>query len=115
MITHLNVEIRTRSKTAAETAADALARAACDIANSYASTHISIADAPAQSKPAALLYIDQYGAPVWARTVRELREKAGGGRVSTMYRDKKDGRAMRVGYVVGQRWFTRFAPVELPA
>lgn len=28
------------------------------------------------------LYIDQYGQPVWARTVKELREKCGGGRVT---------------------------------
>lgn len=39
-----------------------------------------------------LLYIDQYGQPVWARTGRELRERAGGGHVSKMYRDKLDGR-----------------------
>jgi hypothetical protein len=61
-----------------------------------------------------MLYIDQYGKPVWARTVRELREKAGGGRVSTMYSDKKDGRTVRTGYVVGRRWFSRYLPLELP-
>jgi hypothetical protein len=32
-----------------------------------------------------------------------------------MYVDKKDGRTVRCGYVVGRRWFSRFAPVELPA
>jgi hypothetical protein len=62
-----------------------------------------------------MLYIDQYGSPVWARTTRELRENAGGGRMSTMYADKKDGRTMRTGYVVGRRWFTRYLPHELPA
>ena len=61
------------------------------------------------------LFIDQHGAPVWARTVKELREKCGGGRVSKMYVDKKDGRTVHTGYVVGSRWFTRYAPVEQPA
>jgi hypothetical protein len=61
-----------------------------------------------------LLYIDQYGQPVWARTVRELRERAGGGRVSKMYSDKLDGRTVHAGYVVGQRWFSAYRPVEKP-
>jgi hypothetical protein len=30
------------------------------------------------------LYVDQYGETVWAHTLRELREKAGGGRLSKM-------------------------------
>lgn len=60
------------------------------------------------------LWIDQYGQPVWARTVRELREKVGGGAVSKMYVDKLDGRTVHVGYVVGRRWFTKYMPVEAP-
>ena len=60
-----------------------------------------------------LLYIDQYA--VWARTVRELRERAGGGRVSKMYRDKLDGRTVHASYVVGKRWFSAYLPVEKPA
>jgi hypothetical protein len=32
-----------------------------------------------------------------------------------MYRDKKDGSVVRCGYVIGRRWFSRFAPVEVPA
>jgi hypothetical protein len=60
----------------------------------------------------SLLYIDQHGSPVWARTVRELRNRAGGGRVPKMYRDKPDGRTVHCGYVVGCRWFTAYAPVE---
>ena len=60
------------------------------------------------------LFIDQYGEPVWARTAKELREKCGGGKVSILYTDKKDGRTVNIGYVVGRRWFTRFAPVERP-
>jgi hypothetical protein len=61
------------------------------------------------------LWIDQYGKPVWARTIAELRERAGGGKVSKMYNDKKDGRTMHTGYVIGHRWFTRYAPVEVAA
>lgn len=62
-----------------------------------------------------ILYIDQYGRPVWARTVKELREKCGGGRVVKIYRDKQDGRSVHVGYGVGSRWFYAYRPVELPA
>jgi hypothetical protein len=61
------------------------------------------------------LFLDQFGEPIWARTVKELRAKAGGGRVSKMYVDKRDGRTVRCGYVVGRRSFSRFAPVEVPA
>lgn len=59
------------------------------------------------------LWIDQYGQPVWARTVKELREKCGGGRVFKIYADKKDGRTVLTGYGIGRRWFNRFAPVEI--
>ena len=59
------------------------------------------------------LWIDQYGQPIWARTVKELREKCGGGRISKMYRDDPlTKRVDHVGYVVGSRWFWRYAPVK---
>jgi hypothetical protein len=58
------------------------------------------------------LFVDQYGQTVFARTVKELHEKGGPGRVSKMYRDTKDGRTLHVGYVVGRRWFDEYAPVE---
>ena len=61
------------------------------------------------------LWIDQYGQREWARTVKELREKCGGGRVAKMYCDMKDGRTVQTGYVIGRRWFNRFAPVEKAA
>lgn len=61
------------------------------------------------------LWIDQHGEMIWAHTVKELREKAGGGAVSKQYVDKKNGGAVHNGYVVGRRWFTKFMPVELPA
>jgi len=62
-----------------------------------------------------VLYLDQYGQPVWARTIKELQEKSGGGRISKMYCDKKDGRTVHSGYVVGRRWFSAYSPIELPA
>jgi hypothetical protein len=63
-----------------------------------------------------VLWVDQYGQHVWARTVKELRAKSGGGRISKMYVDAKDGSASRhVGYVVGGRWFTGFIPMQRPA
>ena len=36
----------------------------------------------------------------------------GGGRVSKMYVDKKDGRSVHIGYVVGQHWLTAYQRVE---
>ena len=72
------------------------------------------------------LWMDQYNHVVWANTVKELREKCGGGHVSKMYDDRPcqnaDGttssvrkETFHVGYVVGKRWFVKFAPVEHPA
>jgi hypothetical protein len=62
-----------------------------------------------------ILYVDQYGGKIWARTVAELCKKAGGSRASRMYRDKKDGRTVHCGYIVRNRWFEMLEPVELPA
>ena len=64
-----------------------------------------------------MLYVDQYGTRIYAKTVRELRAQVdmGGGRVFKIYRDLKDGRTVHVGYGVGNRWFDAFAPVQLPA
>ena len=63
------------------------------------------------------LYIDQYGNKLMARTVKELREAAGGGAVHKLYQDKVDPtrRTFHIGYCVGSRWFTAYTPVELPA
>ncbi len=62
----------------------------------------------------SVLYIDQYDNHYWARTVKELRSKIGrgGSRVSTMYRDKKNGPPVRIGYVIGQHWLTAYVPFE---
>ncbi len=62
------------------------------------------------------LYIDQYGQPVWARTLKELRVKAGGGHVGKMYHDDAVTKeSFHVGYVVGKRWFNEYTPTRKPA
>lgn len=61
-----------------------------------------------------MLYQDQYGHGIWAKTVKELREKVGGGRVGKIYRDRPGDKVVHVGYVVGSRWFSAFIPLEIP-
>lgn len=58
-----------------------------------------------------MCYVDQYGQAVLASTVRELRQKCGGGRVSKMYVDSASGETRHVGYVVGGRWLTAYKPI----
>ncbi len=58
-----------------------------------------------------VLYIDQYGNKTWANSARELQRKYGG-RLFKVYRDKKDGRSVHVGYGVGKLWFSAFLPFE---
>lgn len=58
------------------------------------------------------LWVDQYGRFVYAGTVRELARVAGGGRVGRMYLDMRDGKTLKIGYVVGRRWFREYSPVE---
>ncbi len=61
------------------------------------------------------LWIDQYGTRYWARTVKELRAQLGGGKVSKMYMDMHygplKGKTVHSGYVIGDHWLNRFAPV----
>ena len=64
---------------------------------------------------ALTLYVDQHKRLIWARTVRELRDRAGGGRISKMYCDKADGQIVHIGYVIGRRWFSAYVPLEKPA
>lgn len=61
------------------------------------------------------LWIDQYGHKVYARDRAELMRVVGSTHASKIYRDKKDGRTVHVGYVVAGRWFDRYAPVEVEA
>jgi len=61
------------------------------------------------------LYIDQWGNRFYSPTVKHLREQVGGGRISKMYRNKRDGRTVHVGYVIGCHWLTAYQPVELAA
>lgn len=60
-----------------------------------------------------ILYVDQYGRNIIAKTVAELREKAGGGKVSKMYCG--EAHVHHIGYVVGDRWFRAFEPVRIAA
>ncbi len=62
-----------------------------------------------------ILYVDQYGTLWPARSVRELRRRLGGGRISKMYVDRLDGSAVHIGYVIGSHWCTAFARVTWPA
>ena len=62
-----------------------------------------------------VMWRDQYGDTIWARSVKELKEKAGPGRVFKIYCDKKEGPPVQTGYGVGKRWFTGFIPFERPA
>lgn len=59
------------------------------------------------------LFLDQYGNKFCATTRKELIEKIGGGRVNIQYQDKKDGRTVQTGYVIGNHWLTAFRRVEL--
>lgn len=59
------------------------------------------------------LFIDQYGNRWEARSVLELRDKIGGGRVSKMYVHDKSGNFYHVGYVVGDYWCQAFVPVRI--
>lgn len=61
-----------------------------------------------------LLYLDQFGNKYFANSIKALREKVGGGHVSKMYCDKKDGTSVHTGYVVGKYWCSFFLPLELP-
>lgn len=61
------------------------------------------------------LYIDQWGNRFYSTTVKHLREQLGGGRISKMYIDKRDGRTVHIGYVIGQHWLTAYRPLELAA
>lgn len=63
------------------------------------------------------LWVDQYGSHIFARTKKELREKAGYSASTKGFhvmRDTDEG-PMIVGHGVGARWFTQYAPVEVKA
>ena len=60
---------------------------------------------------ATTLYVDQYGARVYARTVADLASQCGRRRAARMYQDRGE-RTYHVGYIVAGRWFTAYAPKE---
>lgn len=60
------------------------------------------------------LYVDQHGNHYTAKTVKELREKVGGGKAQRMYLDGDTmGERYHVGYVVGRQWLRAFTPVRV--
>lgn len=71
-----------------------------------------LAGKPKLSRYPQHLWISASG-QFWAGTLKELKEKVGPGHVSKMYKDKKDGRCVHCGYVIGKNWLTRYAPVEI--
>jgi hypothetical protein len=58
------------------------------------------------------MYYDQHGCIYWAKSRKELKEKVGSGHVSIMYRDKKDGSTVQIGYVIGKHWLQAFEKTE---
>lgn len=63
------------------------------------------------------MFLDQHGNRFYADSVRKLRKQIGNGssRVEKMFRDKKDGGAVQIGYVIGGHWLTAYQRVEIPA
>lgn len=59
-----------------------------------------------------MLYMDRYGNVLFARTLRELQKKAGGGRIFKVYSTTKEGVNFHCGYGVGKRWFTAYVPYQ---
>ena len=59
-----------------------------------------------------MFYVDQYNHQYVASTVKSLRQKVGGGRVSKMFVDTLKGETVHVGYVIGPYWLTAFIPFE---
>jgi hypothetical protein len=66
-----------------------------------------------QDKPT--LFISQYGQKIWAKSRAELVKSVRPGRVCKQYIDKKDGRTVWNGYVIGEDWFTAYHPAEVEA
>lgn len=55
--------------------------------------------------------IDQYGQTyhnLGKHPRKELIERVGGGKVSKMYQDKKDGSTVHTGYVIGGLWLSLY-------
>ena len=57
------------------------------------------------------LFIDQHRNCYYALNRKDLMKQFPG-HVSIMYSDKKDGRTVRCGYVIGQYWLKEYTAVE---
>lgn len=64
-----------------------------------------------------IMYRSQYGRTIWARTVKELKEQAGSGKLFRIYRDytkgEHAGKCCHVGYGIGGEWFDGFIPLAI--
>lgn len=60
------------------------------------------------------LYLSQYWDKFYAKTLKELKEKVWGWRVSKMYVDKKDWTTVHNWYVIWNLWLSAFIPYETP-
>ena len=72
-----------------------------------------MANKPKPLHKQATLYVDQCGSKIYARSVKELLEKACGSEARKVYRDI-DGVIFHCGYAVGARWFDAYALVLVP-
>lgn len=67
-------------------------------------------------KKPVYMWRDQYGYTYHARTLKELKKEVCPytkyPKTDIMYRDKKDGSTVRVGYVISHHWLTQYLPVE---
>jgi hypothetical protein len=63
-----------------------------------------------------MLYIDQWGQHIFARTRAHLKQQAGPGKIFKIYVDKiagsNAGKSVHCGYGIGHRWFTAYLPYE---
>lgn len=66
-------------------------------------------------KGQSVLFINQYGDKIWARSLKELRTLANGGKVAKQYCDDKQGKTWHTGYIIGEQWFTAYLPLRVEA
>ena len=70
----------------------------------------------ALTQDAPTLFMDQYGCTYRASSLKELKAEVnpyGNPHASKQYIDRKDGRTVWNGYVVGDRWCTAFKWAEV--
>lgn len=61
-----------------------------------------------------VLFVDQYGDKVYAKSRRDLAEKIGSSHIERMYIDAK-GETLHCGYIIAGRWLGAFVAHAVPA